>query len=280
MDYSTLFNNTPIKILAIVLIASILHAFSATVLDHIVRRLIRQEAFETKLDEKKREDTIVSIFRTAAGVVIWLSAVGAIFSVLHFNVASVATGAGFFGIIVGLGAQTAIRDVVAGIFILIENQYRVGDIVTLQGGTTGLGTSGVVEEVSLRITKLRGIDGTLNIIRNGEAAVITNRTFRYSSVVLDIALDYNSDIDVVEKVMNEVGITLAADPEFSEFIDTPIAFLRVDDFTESAVMVKVLGKVKPAKQWDVAGAYRRRLLVAFKKHNITIASPRILVEKK
>lgn len=280
MDYLSLFNSTPIKILAIVVIALVMHAVSATVLDHVVRRLIRPEAFETKLDEKKREDTIVSIFRTAAGLVIWLTALGAIFSVLHFNIASVATGAGFFGIIVGLGAQTAIRDVVAGIFILIENQYRVGDIITLQGGTTGLGTSGVVEEISLRITKLRGIDGTLNIVRNGEAAIITNRTFRYSSVVLDLRLDYNSDIDLVEKVMNEVGIELAADPAFSEFIDAPIAFLRVDDFTESAIIVKVLGKVKPAKQWDVAGAYRRRLLVAFKKHDITIASPRMVIDKK
>jgi small-conductance mechanosensitive channel len=208
-----------------------------------------------------------------------------ILRVLEFDLASIATGAGFLGIVVGLGAQATIRDYLAGMFILLENQYRVGDIVTLSGGTTGVGTSGagtsgVVEEITLRITKLRDLDGTLNIIRNGEASVVTNRTFDYSSVVLDVGVAYDTDIDTAERVMNQVGEEMLEDKILHEEINEPIKFLRVDRFADSAVILKAVGQVKPASQWTVAGEYRRRLLKAFAKEKIEITLPQLVIHQK
>ena len=280
MWYDILLSNPFIKIFLIVAVATALHSISGKLVSSIVERSIRAHVHEHKSDYKKRADTISNIFGAMAGLLVWLVAVALILNVLHFNLASVAAGAGFLGIIIGLGAQATIRDYLAGIFILLENQYRVGDIVTLSGGTTGLGTSGVVEEITLRITKLRDLDGTLNVIRNGEASIITNRTFEYSSVVLDVGVTYDSDIDTVERVMNEIGTDIMNDAVFADDINEPIQFLRVDRFADSAVIVKAVGKVKPAKQWEIAGEYRRRLLKAFASEGVNIALPRLIVEQK
>lgn len=273
MQLETFFNYPIIQIILISAVALVLYRLGQYVIIHASRRLIRTHPKESKSDHKKRADTLSNIFSATFGLAVWLVAIGAMLSVLDFDLASVATGAGFLGIIVGLGAQATIRDYLAGIAILAENQYRVGDIVTLSGGSTGVGASGTVEEITLRITKLRALDGTINIIRNGEASVVINRTFQYSSVVLDIGVDYESDIDTVERVINEVGLDMLKDKKFREEINEPIRFIRVDDFGKSAIIVKVVGQVKPAKQWEVAGEYRRRLLKAFRKANISIAFP-------
>jgi len=139
--------------------------------------------------------------------------------------------------------------------------------------------SGVIEDISLRITKLRDLDGSLHIIRNGEASVITNLTYKYSSVVVDVGVAYDSDIDLVEKTMNEVGKKMLEEPELAAVIKEPIKFLRVDSFSPSAVVIKTLGKVIPSKQWDIAGEYRRRLLSAFNKKGIEIAFSQVVVHK-
>jgi small conductance mechanosensitive channel len=269
-----------LQIIAVVLLAALLHHISGRIISRLIRRAVHGNKYETKLDKTKREDTLIAITCTTVAVAIWMITTAVILRIFNINLTSVAAGAGFLGIVVGMGAQTTIRDFLAGIFILLENQYRVGDIVTLSGGSTGGGTSGIVEEITLRITKLRDLDGTLNIVRNGEAAIITNRTNKYSSVVLDIGVGYDSNIDTVEKVMNRVGKDMLKDEVLAPEINEPIGFFRVDAFGDSAVIIKVVGKVKPAKQWDIAGEYRRRLLKAFAEEGIDIAYPQLVVHQK
>jgi len=280
MQFQDYFNNPILLIILILAVTVGLHHVSGVIVAEVVQRIMRPHGLETKADNNKRKDTLRNVFSATARLMIWLIAVGAILGVLRFNLASIATGAGFVGIIIGIGAQATIRDYLAGISILIENQYRVGDIVTLSGGTIGMGTSGLVEEITLRITKLRDLDGTLNIIRNGEASVITNRTYKYSSVVLDVGVAYDSDIDVVEKVMNAVGKAMQKDDLLGSKINEPIAFFRVDQFAASSIIVKAVGKVTPAAQWEIAGEYRRRLLKAFAKEGIEIALPQVIVHQK
>lgn len=279
-----LISNPFTQSLIIILVALIAKNVIALVVDRIVRHAIKAHHYATPLEERKRENTIRSVFNTIVGIVIWTIAILAIADAFGINFTAVAASLGFLGVIIGLGAQTTIRDYVAGIFILIENQYRVGDIVTLSGGSTGqFGTSGVVEDITLRITKLRDLDGTLNIVRNGEAAIITNRTYEYSSVVIDVSVAYDSDIDKVEDVMNRVGKEMIEDADMARAIKEPIRFLRVDDFVDSAVVIKAFGTVEPAEQWTVAGDYRRRLLAAFRREGIEIPLPQIVmhaVEKK
>jgi small-conductance mechanosensitive channel len=277
MRYMSFFDNTIVQIVIVAIIAYALHHFSGVLVSNFVHRILARHGFETISDRSKQEDTLKSIFRTAISLVIFLTAVAVVLAILHVNIAQVATGAGFLGIIIGIGMQTTIRDYLAGIFILTENQYRVGDIVMLAGGGVGNPTSGVIEDISLRITKLRDLDGSLHIIRNGEASIITNLTYKYSSVVIDVGVAYDSDIDLVEKIINDVGKHMLRDPELSKVILEPIRFLRVDAFGVSAVMIKALGKVIPSKQWDIAGEYRRRLLTAFKDKDIEIAFPQIVV---
>lgn len=282
--FTSLIENPFTQSLIIVAVALIARKVVSLIVDRIVRRAIKSHHYATALEERKRENTISSVFNTLVGIVIWMIAILAIADAFGINFAAAAASLGFLGVIIGLGAQATIRDYVAGIFILIENQYRVGDIVTLSGGTTGqFGTSGVVEDITLRITKLRDLDGTLNVVRNGEASIVTNRTYEYSSVVIDISVAYDSDIDKVEAVMNRVGKEMLDNEEMAPAIKEPIRFLRVDDFVDSSVIIKALGTVEPAEQWTVAGEYRRRILKAFREEGIEIPLPQIVmhaVEKK
>lgn len=270
-----------LKALIVIAITVGLQMIISRFINVFVRRLVRPERHETLEDEKKREDTIAAIARTGVLILLWIISVLVVLDTLGVNLAALATGAGVFGVIIGLGAQNTIKDILAGLFILVEHQYRVGDIVTLSGGTTGaMGTSGVVEEISLRITKLRDLDGTLNVVRNGEASIITNRTLRYSGIVIDVVVEFNTDVDKVEKIMNDIGLQMAGEEAFKGHTNQPIQFLRVDNFTASGATMRAVGQVAPATQWDIAGEYRRRLLKAFNQQGIVVALPQVLLNKR
>lgn len=243
----------------------------------VVRKAVRGHKFASKLDEEKREDTLITIFRTALAVVIWVVAIIVILWQLRVNIAALMTGAGLVGIIVGFGAQAAIKDFLAGIFIIAENQYRVGDIVTLRAA--GVDVSGVVEDVTIRITRLRDLDGNLHIVQNGSTSVVTNRSFGFANVNVDVRVSYQADISKVEKVINEVGQKMHDDPDWTDIVIEPIKFLRVDGFEDSGVCIKALGKVEPAMQWAAAGEFRRRLKKAFEKNGIAIALPQIVINQ-
>lgn len=245
----------------------------------IVRRVVKRHPHQSKIEEQKREDTLVSIFRTASGTVLWTLGAVIILTELHVNLSALLTGAGLVGVIVGLGAQNVIKDYLAGIYIIAENQYRVGDIVMLEGtGATG-GVAGVVEEITIRITKLRDLDGNLHFVRNGLAAVITNMSFQFANVNVDLRVGYDSDIDQVEEIVNEVGAKLALDPKWQDATIEPVQFLRLDSFADSYVVVKAVGKVRPASQWDIAAQFRRRIKKAFEEHGIDIPMPQVVVHE-
>jgi len=269
-------DNVVTQIVIVVLVALLAQILSRVIIHRLVRRLIRGHKYATELDEKKREDTLASVFSALSGIVIWTIAVMVGLSVINVDVAALMTGAGLIGIVVGFGAQTTIKDLLAGIFIIAENQYRVGDVVTINA--SGADASGVVEEVTMRITRLRDLSGNVHVVRNGSAEVITNLSFEYANVNIDLDVGYATDIDVVEKVINEVGIAMSAKgAPLSKHIFEPIQFLRVDSFEASSIRVKALGKVEPAKQWEVSGAFLREIKSAFEKHNIEIPFNQLVV---
>lgn len=272
-----LFSNTLAQIaltLLIILIAQLI--FRATI-DRIVRRVVRGHHFDTMIDEKKREDTLANIFHTALAVLIWTVGVIIILWLLDINIAALATGAGLLGIIVGFGAQATIKDFLSGTFIIMENQYRVGDVVTLE--CNGLDVSGEVEEITIRITRLRDMDGNLVTVSNGSIGTVTNLTFKFANVNVDLRVSYDADVDKVEEIINKVGNDMAKDKDWEESIFEPIQFLRVESFEESSVLVKALGKVEPAAQWDLAGEFRRRIKKAFEKNNIEIPYKQIVIHR-
>ena len=183
------------------------------------------------------------------------------------------TSAGLIGLGVGVGAQSLIKDLVNGIFIITENQYRVGDIIEIAG------VSGVVEALSIRTTTLRDLDGQLHHVPNGIITTTTNMTIGYSLINEDIVVDFQTDMHQLEHIINHVGEELAASPEFKLIVVEAPHFERIDKFGDTGMVVKILGKTTPSEQWHVKGELYKRLQAAFKKADITVAHSNLLVRK-
>jgi small conductance mechanosensitive channel len=181
--------------------------------------------------------------------------------------------AGIAGIAFGFGGQYLIRDLITGIFIIMENQYRIGDVVCFDG------TCGSVEDISMRMTTLRDLDGVVHHVPHGEIKKVSNLSKYFARINLDIGVSYNSNLEKVIKVINKVGEALAKDPEWRDDILKTPQFLRVNDFAESAIIVKIVGETKSLKQWAVTGELRKRLKMAFDKEKIEIPFPQRVVHQ-
>lgn len=262
-----------IKIAAIILFTYIVKRFSTLFIEKAVRTAIVSDHFLSSDAEKKREDTLIRIFTGGFGISIWLVASMMVLQELSIAIGPLLAAAGIAGLAFGFGGQYLIRDLISGLFILIENQYRVGDVVCFDK------TCGLVENVSLRMTTLRDLDGTVHHVPHGEVTKVSNLTKYYARVNLNIGISYNSNLEKVIKVINKVGNDLAKDPAWKKFIITPPQFLRVDDFADSAIIIKILGETKPIKQWDITGELRKRLKITFDKENIEIPFPQRVVHQ-
>ncbi len=240
----------------------------------LLRRAVSTNNQESVDAQNKRVDTLVNIIGKLLTFGLLCVGIFGLLVILKVNIVGVLTGFSALGVIIGLGGQSAIKDLLAGFFILVENQYRVGDIVTL--GTV----SGTVEDITLRITRLRDFTGDLHIVPNGSVDIITNKTFGWSNVVLSIAVSYDADVVKVHKVIDEVGKDMANDEDWAMHIMEPIEFLRVDEFADSSVIIKALGRVEPGQQWSVAGEYRARLKKAFEKAGIEIPYPQRVIHSQ
>jgi small conductance mechanosensitive channel len=222
---------------------------------------------EAETEIKKRTDTLSSVLVDIGGIIIAIIAIFTILPEFGVNIAAALTGLGIAGLAVSLGAQSLIRDIISGAFILLEDQYRVDDVVTIAG------ISGLVQEVGLRRTILRDLDGIVHSIPNGEIKTASNFTKEFSRVNLNIPVAYGEDLIHVIEVINRVCQEMAEDPEWkADFITTP-KVLRVDKLGDSGIDIKILGDTKPARQWDITGELRLRLKRTFDKEGIEIPWP-------
>lgn len=268
--------NKFIKVLTVILMAFVVSFVVRTIIDFVVSLMLDRRGLRHK-EHQKRAKTLASAFGTFSMIVIWVLAFLIGLNIIGVRIETLATSAGLFGVIISFGAQNAIRDMVAGIFIIAENQFRVGDVVKFY--YAGQQISGKVEEISIRVTKLRDIDGNLHIIRNGFSEVITNRTFNYANANIELLVAYDTDIDQLESVINEVGSDMIMDPMWREKIIQPIQFTRVAAFENSAIRVKALGQVEAAEQWKVSGEFLRRIKKAFEQNNIIIPFDQVVVHQ-
>jgi len=249
-------------ILGLLLVQIVLHK----TLDRIVERAVKRHKHTSASEERKREATLKNVFRTTSAIALWVIGLFVFLWEMDVRIAPLLTGAGLISVVAGLGAQSLIKDCLAGIFIILENQLRVDDIVTLSTATATI--SGSVEEVTIRTTRLRDLDGNLHIVTNGTIGVITNRSFKFAQVNIDIYLNYDTDIDLIEKLINKAGIANAGEKAFKSDVIEAIQFLRVDALNKDNVVVKALGKVKPGTQWDIAGDFRRKIKKIFDENHI------------
>lgn len=219
------------------------------------------------VEREKRIRTVQSLAVRIGGVVIVIVITLMILSVFGIQIAPALAGLGVVGIAVGLGAQTLVKDWLAGIFILTENQFSRGDVVKIGG------VAGVVEEFSLRRTVLRDLDGIVHTVPNGSITVASNLTRLWANVNLDVQISYESDLDTAVEVLDQLGEELVADETWGPKILEAPKVLRVDELADSGVTLKILGKVRPAEQWGVAGELRRRILARFGQARIEIPYP-------
>jgi len=190
-----------------------------------------------------------------------------ILSELGVNIGPLLAGAGIAGIAIGFGAQSLVRDVLSGLFIIMENQYGKGDVVRIAD------IAGLVEEVNIRRTILRDLDGIVHVVPNGEIRVASNFTKEYSRVNLNISVAYGEDLDHAMQVINRVGREMAEEEYWAEAILKPPEALRVDNLGDSGIDIKILGETKPIRQWEVMGELRKRLKKAFDEEGIEIPWP-------
>lgn len=190
---------------------------------------------------------------------------------LGVKIGPLLAGAGVVGIAVGFGAQTVVRDLLTGLFLLVEDIVAVGDIARI--GDSG----GQVEAMTLRTIRLRDFDGTLHVIPYGEAQIVHNLTKKFSYYVFDLQVSYASDIDRALKIMAQVGAEMQADPQFATRILEPIEVVGVDALGDSGVTLKARIKTLPIQQWSVGREYNRRIKLAFDAAGVEIPFPHLKV---
>lgn len=218
-----------------------------------------------------RTETVGGVLRSIATVVISTIAFVTILSQLGLQIGPLIAGAGIVGVALGFGAQSLVKDVLAGISILLEDQYGVGDIVDLGEGTTPV--TGTVESVSLRITRLRDVYGTLWIIPNGEIRAVGNKSQQWARSIIDIGISYETDIEHAKRVMKRVADELGNDLDWSSrIIDEPEVW-GVESFGSNEIVIRMVVRTEPARQFEVERELRARIKQAFDQEGIEIPFP-------
>ncbi len=218
---------------------------------------------------QKRTQTLGAMVRYVLLFAIVAVAAMIVLKELGIDIGPILAAAGIVGLAVGFGAQSLVKDIISGFFILLEDQIRVGDVVNI-GDKAGL-----VEKVSLRTTVLRDLAGNVHYVPNGHINVVTNMTKDYSRYVFDIGIAYREDVDEVIKVIKGIDEELRNDPEFKDDILEPIEIFGLDQFAASAVIIKARTTTLPIKQWKIGREFNRRLKKRFDELKIEIPFPHV-----
>jgi len=260
-----------LRIVIIVIVAIIIKKIINVFINRLVRRVVVSSNYSSQEAEEKREKTLIRIFSFSIGAVVWILAALMILQEFGLEIGPFLAAAGIAGLALGFGGQYLIKDLISGLFIIAENQYRIGDVVCFDN------TCGTVQDITLRMTTLRDLDGVVHYVPHGEIKRVSNSARDFSRINFNIGVSYNADLEKVIKVINQVGLDLSQDPKWKDAIIEAPKFLRVDDFADSSVVLKILGETRPLRQWDVTGELRQRLKIAFDKEGIEIPFPQRVV---
>jgi moderate conductance mechanosensitive channel len=231
----------------------------------IIERMKKHGRADVELE--KRAATLSGILRKTVVIAIWLLAIVMALKESGFDIGPILAGAGVLGLAVGFGAQHLVRDLFAGLFILLENQIRVNDVAIING------TGGLVEQINLRTIVLRGLDGTVHIFPNGTITTLSNMTHEFSYYVFNIGVAYKEDTDHVVEVVKQLGDEMIKDEKYKPLILAPLEVLGVDQFGDSAVVIKARFKTLPIQQWTVGREMNRRMKKKFDELGIEIPFP-------
>lgn len=236
----------------------------------LVRRFEHQVSLGTTLDaleRAKRARTLGALIEKVSSGLIASIAVLMVLREFGIDITPVLTGAGIAGLAVGFGAQTLVRDIISGFFLILEDQIRVGDVAAING------VGGLVEGINLRTIVLRDEEGAVHVFPNGAITTLSNRSKDYSFYVITLAVPYSEDVDAIVEMLKKVGGELQADQRYGPFILEPIEILGVDAYGDWSMQLKLRIKTVPLKQWEVGRQLRRRIRIALNRAGIPVPFP-------
>jgi len=260
------------KIMSILII--IIGAFLFTLLVRfVINQLTKSRLYKNLMKRtkaKRRLGTVIMISKNAITALVIIISIFLIFDEIFkpIQLTTVLASAGIIGVILGFGAQTLIKDIINGIFIIFENPYGIGDSIKVGN------IIGKVENVTLRTTSIRDLNGNIHFIPNGEIKIVSNRSRQWSRMILDISVPYNEDLKKVFNLLNEIGKEISEDNDYKNYIITPIKVLGVTEFGESSAIIRVWGKVKPGKNYPINREFRKRLIEKAGQLDLKIPYPK------
>ena len=223
-------------------------------------------------EQSKRARTLSGLIRKGLTSIVIIIAALMVLRELNIDIMPLLTGAGIAGLAVGFGAQTLVKDLIAGFFMTFENHIRVGDVARVNG------VSGLVEELNLRTMVLRDFEGVVHVFPNGSVTTLANMTKDFSYFVLDVGIAYDENLDRVTTLLRKVGDELAADPRFAQDILEPLEIQGIEAFADSQIKVRVRIKTVPQKQWDTGRELRQRIKLAFDAAGIQMPFPHLSID--
>jgi len=254
-----------IKVLGILIALIILSQMSRWIVKWLERFVPEKDSLQAT-EAKKRAQTLGNILRHTFLIVIFFIAILMILGELGIQLGPLLATAGIGALAIGFGAQGLVKDVISGFFIILENQYRIGDAIEVAG------VSGLVESVSLRKTVLRDLEGRVHTVPNGEIKVVSNLSKEWSRAVVDIGISYRDDVDHIIDLLGQIGRELAGEEPYQSAILESPQILGVERFGESQLVIRMIVKTMPLKQWEVGRELRRRIKNRFDEKGIQIPS--------
>jgi small conductance mechanosensitive channel len=252
-----------LRIVVIVVIAYLAVRIGSAAARRFEREMSRGSGLDV-VERTKRAQTLGRLLQKTLTISVSVMAALMILRELNVDITPVLTGAGIAGLAIGFGAQTLVRDVISGFFLILEDQVRVGDVAVVNG------QGGLVEALNLRTIVLRDMEGTVHVVPNGEIKTLANRSKDFSYFVLDVGMSYGDDVDRVSAAVLDIGQSLLDDPAYRPNILEPLEIIGVDALAEGHVTLKARIKTVPLKQWDIGREVRRRILREFKERGIEL----------
>lgn len=255
-----------IRVILIVLLAALVVRATSAAITRLEHDISRAETADA-LERARRVRTLGTLVEHTVGTFAMGTALLMILRELNIDVVPLLTGAGIVGLAIGFGAQTLVKDVISGFFMILENQVRVGDVAVING------VGGVVESMKLRTVTLRDVEGAVHVFPNGSVTTLANKTKDFSYAVLDLAVGYRENTDKVIATLRTIGEGLRQDPTLAPSIMEPAEILGIEALGDTTVTIRMRFKTLPLKQWDVARELRRRVKDQLAAQGVDMAVP-------
>jgi len=255
----------------VILVAALLVSWIARLAVKRMQRRLEGVSSITQAIDVQRAATLTQTLSYVTRITIWTLAILMLLDQFDVNLAPLLAGAGIAGVALGFGAQSLVKDFLSGFFILLENQFGIGDVIEV--ATSGGPVSGKVEQLSLRTTWVRAFDGTLHVIPNGNIQIVGNRYKGWARAIVDIGIAYTEDVERVKAVLDELFAELNQDREMKDgFISGP-EVLGVERFTDYEVVVRIVAEVRPSRRIDLERELRKRVKQRLDERGIEIPFP-------